>query len=314
MRSKALFAGFALALTTAATAQPAPPAPIAPEAIADEFDGAELSADWQLFHARYGWPNKLKAIDVGKTTPGALHLESYHGAWVRDLNAPFLFKTVQGDFDVRARVRMRGKDGPIPGGTWSLGGLMARVPNGMTAANWQPRRENWHFITTGVGQMAGLPMTETKGTYNSYSSLKLRPFPTGWVELRLVRVGMALFALARPEGETQWRLRDRFYRMEGSPFMQVGLIAYTTSPDVPPGPENAETENRTVNTAAKVDALFDVDWIRGRRPSFARLDYWNLPPGDGAGFMKQWYAQVSGENPLADPNLPEAEVLKLLGD
>ena len=36
--------------------------------------------------------------------------------------------------------------------------------------------------------VAAEPMTETKGTYNSYSSLKLRPFPSGWVELRLVRV------------------------------------------------------------------------------------------------------------------------------
>lgn len=45
-------------------------------------------------------------------------------------------------------------------------------------------------------------MTETRGTYNSCSSLKLRPFPTGGVELRLVRVGMVLIALARPESET----------------------------------------------------------------------------------------------------------------
>jgi hypothetical protein len=314
MRSTALIAGLGLALTIPASAQPAPPAPVAPEEIGDEFNGAELSSDWQLFHARYGWPDKLKAINVGKTTPGALHLAPYHGAWVRDLNAPFLFKTVLGDFDVRARVRMRSKESPVPGGTWSLGGLMARVPNGLTAASWEKRRENWHFITTGVGQVAGQPMTETKSTYNSYSSLKLRPFPTGWVELRLVRVGMALFALARPEGETRWRLRDRFYRMEGNPAMQVGLIAYTTSPDVPAAPENAELENRTVNKTAKVDALFEVDWIRGRRPSFAKLDYWNVAPGDGAGFLKQWYAQVSGDNPLADPNLSEAEVLKLLGD
>jgi len=27
-----------------------------------------------------------------------------------------------------------------------------------------------------------------------------------------------------------------------------------------------------------------------------------------------WYAQVSGANPLADPNLAEAEVLRLLGE
>lgn len=297
-------------------AQPvsATPAPIAPEAFRDEFDGGTLDPSWSWFHRRYGWPDKVKAADVGESTPGALHIAPTHSGWVRDLNAPFLFKTVQGDFDIRARVRMRGRDGPIPGGTWSLGGLMARVPNGLTEKSWEPRRENWHFITTGVGHEPGKPMTETKGTYNSYSSLKLRPIGSGWIELRLVRIGHALFALARSEGETAWQLRDRFYRMEMNPFMQVGLIAYTNSGDVPPGPEDAAKENRTTFPEAGVDALFEVDWVRGRRPRSIGLDYWTLDDEDGAGFTAQWYAQVSGKNPLVEPGLTDAQLLSALGD
>src|SRR5688572_8940448 len=162
-------------------------------ALSDEFDGGALTG-WTRFDEAFGWPDKIKALDVGVSTPGALHIEPYHSAWVRDLNAPFLFREVTGDFDVRARVRVRGRETDIPGGTWSLGGLMARVPARTTAERWAPRSENWHFLTTGVGQVAGEPMTETKSTFNSYSSLKLRPFPTGWVELRLVRVGMVLIA------------------------------------------------------------------------------------------------------------------------
>ena len=285
-----------LALSLIALAGAAPPDDLAP--LSDEFDGAALSPDWTMFHAAYGWPDKIKALDVGKTVPGALHLEPYHSAWVRDLNAPFLFKTVEGDFDMRARVRVRGGNGAVPGGTWSLGGLMARVPNRSSAASWQPRAENWHFITTGVGFEAGKTMTETKGTYNSYSSLKLRPWDGGWVELRLVRTGMALFALARADGDRAWQVRDRFYRMENRPAMQVGLIAYTTSDDVAPGPENAEIINRGVDAKARVDMLLDVDWIRFSRPR-TRTD-------------PDWYRQVSA-NALADPNLTEAELLKLLG-
>ena len=267
-------------------------------ALSDEFNAAQLTG-WTRFDEAFGWPDKIKAIDLGVTSPGVLHVEPYHSAWVRDLYAPFLFREVEGDFDVRARVRVRGRDGDIPGGTWSLGGLMARVPNRSTAANWTRRTENWHFITTGVGAVPGEPMTETKGTYNSYSSLKLRPFPSGWVELRLVRVGMVLIALARPDGETEWQVRDRFYRMENNPLMQVGLIAYTTSDDVPPGPENAEAINREVNTEAAVDMVLEADWIRFSRP---RLQ----GPAD-------WYGQVSA-HPLADPNLPESDLLALLGD
>ena len=267
-------------------------------ALSDEFNGPALTG-WTRFDEAMGWPDKIKAMDVGETTPGALHLEPYHSAWVRDLYAPFLFREVRGDFDVRARVRVRGHEGDVPGGTWSLGGLMARVPNRSTAADWTRRTENWHFITTGVGPVPGQPMTETKGTYNSYSSLKLRPFPSGWVELRLVRVGMVLIALARPDGESGWQVRDRFYRMETNPVMQVGLIAYTTSDDVPPGPENAEAINREVNREAAVDMVLEADWIRFSRPR--------------PQISPDWYGQVS-DHPLADPNLSEDELLALLGD
>lgn len=261
--------------------------------LSDEFDGSALSG-WTRFDQAFGWPDKIKSMEV---KGGVLRLEPYHSAWVRDLNAPFIFKDVTGDFDVRARVRVRSANGDIAGGTWSLGGLMARVPNGV-AADWRPRSENWHFITTGVGHEAGRQMTETKSTFNSYSSLKLREFPAGWVELRLVRVGMAMFALARPEGESAWRVRDRFYRMEARPAMQVGLIAYTTSPDVAPEREDPTKINPTVNRDAKVDMVMEVDWIRFAPPK---------PQVSG-----DWYAQVSA-NPLADPNLSEAALLSALG-
>ena len=274
-----------------------PPADVS--TMSDEFDGNALDPKWTRFDARYGWPDKLKAFDVGKTVPGSLHLEPYHGAWVRDLNAPFLFQTIEGDFDVRARVRVRGSANDVPGGTWSLGGLMARVPNGLDSKSWEPRRENWHFITTGVGLERGKPMTETKGTYNSFSSLKLRPFQPGWVELRLVRVGMTLFALARPDGASRWQVRDRFYRMEFNPYMQVGLIAYTTSDDVPPAREDPVKENAAVDKAPKVDMLMDVDWIRFSRPRPA--------------INAHWEEQVQ-RHPLADPNLSEEQILAALGD
>lgn len=266
--------------------------------LSDEFDDGDLEG-WTRFDQAFGWPDKLKTVNVGETTPGALHLQPYHSAWVRDLNAPFVFREVAGDFDVRARVRVRGGDGDIPGGTWSLGGLMARVPNGMTSEQWAPRAENWHFITTGVGHVAGQQMTETKGTYNSYSSLKLRPFQTGWVELRLVRVGMVVIALARPDGGGAWQVRDRFYRMENNPVMQVGFIAYTTSPDVPAGPERPQIDNQTVNRDAAVDMILEADWIRFARPR--------------PQVSRDWYHQVSA-NPLADPNLSEQDLLAPLGD
>lgn len=280
-------------LLAAAAPQPAGPA------LDDGFDGPALAADWTFFHQAHGWPDKVKALDVGRTTAGALHLEPTHSAWVRDAQAPFLFKMVAGDFDVRARVRVRGAATELPGGSWSLGGLMARVPNGRAAADWQPREENWHFVTTGIAFERGRPVTETKGTYNSQSSLKLRPFRPGWVELRLVRVGMALVALARADASEPWLVRDRWYRMAAPPAMQVGFVAYTGSDAVPPGPDARMYDNKAVSPAP-VDMALEVDWVR-----------FSAPKVRGGG---SWEAEVTGANPLADPNLPEAEVLRLLGE
>lgn len=272
-------------------------------ALSDEFNGDSLNLGrdgWTRFDQAYGWPDKIRTLDVGRSTPGVLRLAPHDAAWVRDLNAPFLFRVIQGDFDVRARLRVKGEAGDVPGGTWSLGGLMARVPNGLDAAGWRPRMENWHFITTGVGHVPGQQMTETKGTYNSWSSLKLRPFATGWVELRMVRVGVAMVVLARADGETRWQVRDRFYRMNAPAVTEVGLIAYTTSPAAPPrqGPEDPVKINGSVDRDLPVDMVMDVDWIRFARPHLT--------------VSSDWYGQVSA-NPLADPNLSEEAVLEMLG-
>jgi hypothetical protein len=267
--------------------------------LSDEFDAAASLDGWTRFDKAYGWPDKIKALDVGVATPGALRLEPYHSAWVRDLNGPFLFKTVTGDFDVRARVRVRGRDGGLPGGIWSIGGLMARTPNGLKADTWVPRRENWQFVNTGVAWEKGKPITETKATFNSFSSLKLKAYRSGWTELRLVRVGMTLFALVRPDADSPWEIRDRYYRMEPNPHMQVGLVAYTTSDDRPQEPENPEVQNRTVERDLKVDMVLEADWVRFSRPKVRS--------------KPDFYDQVT-DNRLAEPGLSDAEILALLGD
>lgn len=267
--------------------------------LGDEFDSAASLAKWKNFDTVFGWPDRLKQVDVDQTTEGALAIQPYHSAWVRDRNAAFIYQEVAGDFDVRARVRVRGARSSKPSGTWSLGGLFARFPNGNDAKTWTPFRENWHFITTGIAQEPGLTVTETKGTFNSNSSLKLRPFAEGWIELRLVRVGMMHFALARVDGEKQWHVRDRFYRMDPRPTMQVGFVAYTTSAARPDEREVPDVQNRTVETELPVDMILDVDWVRFSRPKVQ-------VPSD-------WLEQVS-RHPLADGSVTDAELLARLGD
>ena len=267
--------------------------------LSDEFESGASLAQWKLFHETHGWPNKIKQIDVNESVAGALHLQPHNSAWVRDLNAPFLYREISGDFDVRARVRVRGNETATPMDTWALGGLFARVPTPVRQDNWEPRRENWLFITTGAAHVPGEPVTETKSTVNSSSSLKLRPFVSGWVELRLVRVGNSYIAMARADGDKQWQVRDRFYRINLPPQVQVGIVAYTTSKKEPRRPENPNIINNQVDADLPVDMLMDVDYVRFRRP---RINYGN-----------DWYRGVT-ENRLADYDVSNEEVLRLLGE
>ena len=82
-----LTACLSLLVALPASAQsPIDPAPDELAALSDEFDGAALTG-WTRFDQAMGWPDKIRAIDVGETTPGTLHIEPYHSAWVRDLTA-----------------------------------------------------------------------------------------------------------------------------------------------------------------------------------------------------------------------------------
>src|SRR5687768_6875209 len=115
----------------------APPRPTTDfAALGDDFDDAATLASWKRFDQAYGWPDFVKKVAVAD---GVLHLEPYHSAWVRDRIAPFFYREVVGDFDVRARVKVHGANSDIPGGTWSLGGLLARLPNRNTEKAWEPR-------------------------------------------------------------------------------------------------------------------------------------------------------------------------------
>ena len=59
--------------------------------------------------------------------------------------------------------------------------MACEIPNGLDSSTWQPRHENWHFITVRP-VVPGHAVTETKGTYNSSSSSSCGR-SSGWVEL-----------------------------------------------------------------------------------------------------------------------------------
>ncbi|EMR01132.1 DUF1349 domain-containing protein [Cesiribacter andamanensis] len=283
--------------------QPASTAAPASAALNDDFSSAESLVNWIWFHQTEGWPDKMNRLTVEN---GRLVFEPGTSGWFADYQAPFLYKEVRGDFDVRMRIKAEALGGGISHTTWSLGGLMVRVPKRSTKENWQPRQENWFFITTGVAANAGEQVIESKYTLNSKSNLKLRPARAEWITLRAVRVGHAFILLYQYEGE-HWQVHERFYIADWPPVLQVGINGYTNSEALPQEVRfgDALQQNSTVYTGiGKNDLRLLVDWVQFKMPvvSFSETNR-----------AMEWYNNVA-RNTLTDYSLTNEALLAMLGD
>jgi hypothetical protein len=280
------FAGALGALALAVASAADAPTPSVAD-ISDEFDDAASLAGWTSFEPSHGWPDHLRSA---KVVDGVLEIEPWTSGWYAEFHAPFLHREVTGDFLVTTRIAANGLTGEIPASTWSLAGLMAREPRAVTPSDWQPRGENWLFITTGIADRAGRPVYETKTTVNSRSNLKLRPAPSGWVELGIARLGPSFFLLVKDHAG-QWRVQERFHRMDLPRTLQVGLVAYTDWDSAGALQRDPQRFNTTVLRDGKPDLKARVDWLR-HRPL-------RLPAG-------------VDPRPLTDHAVPEAEILALI--
>ncbi|HXE57803.1 MAG TPA: hypothetical protein VNK43_07375 [Gemmatimonadales bacterium] len=238
--------------------------------LGDEFDDPASLAGWRWHHEAEGWPSHLRRAQVDTTGAGHLYLEPATSAWYADWYGPYLFKEVAGNFDVTVRLHATGLAGGLPERTWSLAGLMVREPRQAAGpAQWTPFRENWLFLTTGIGDATGRPVFETKSTVNSRSNLKLRPACAGWVELRIVRVREAFVLLSRCPGEA-WTVRDRMLRRDLPQRVQVGVVAYTDWESILArfGRDPLAFDTTGMRDGAP-DLGVRVDYVRFRRPPAA---------------------------------------------
>lgn len=270
----------------------------------DEFNDAQSISQWKLFHETEQWNSKIKKMDVNTTEKGCLYLEPYSSGWYADLQAPFLYKEITGDFDVRAKIKVKGKNTEIPQALWSLAGLMVRQSKKTTSADWQPKSENWMFITTGIAEDPKLIVLETKNTLNSASSLKLRPSGGGWMELRIVRIGSSFILMYKLEKDKTWTIQERFYRPMLPATLQVGLNAYTDYQSIDPKitRDNPFEFNKTNFTQGKPDLVLLVDYIRFNKPKMT------LQKSDNV-----WYNNVFHNN-LTDYSISNEKILSMLGN
>lgn len=195
----------------------------------DEFDDSSTISNWQRFHEAEGWPDRLINLSINENSSGALFMEPTSSGWFHDLDSPFLFKEVEGDFIVTTRVRATGNNFISPQRTYSLAGIFIRAPRNITPESWVPGVEDWMFISTGAGDVPGVAKFEVKNTVDSNSILELSAADTGWVELRLQRLNEVYTINYRFDGQDWAHLRT--YEPPERPIMpqrlQVGMVAYT---------------------------------------------------------------------------------------
>jgi hypothetical protein len=270
-----------------------------------EFTSPDEMSKWKWLHETEGWPEKVRSKNI---KDGKLMLEMGTSGWFAEKNAPFLYKEIAGDFDVRARIRACGVGTDISQTTWSLGGLMVRVPKKSGKDQWKPKEENWMFMTTGVAEEPGKQVIETKYTINSKSNLKLRDAKAEWITLRITRVGNAFIMMYKYDQDKKWTVHDRFYLVDWPGVLQVGLNGYTNSNAVPGNilwGDPLKFNSETFDHLGKPDFLLTVDFVHFSKP---KINY-NAEGNQG----KQWLNQVYA-NRLVDYSVTNDEVLKLLGD
>jgi hypothetical protein len=259
---------------TAALAQTQPPAPADIRGVTTRFDSPAALAAWRQ-HNVPGFSPKWQPPAV---QDGALVLRPLSSGWFEDMQAGHLYREIEGNFVVTTRIRVEGTRAPLPQTLFSLAGIFIRAPReGLTAANWQPGRENWLFFSLGTAFPAGTPQFEVKTTFNSLSTLRISDaaaaYPNGrpaWVELRVARQGELFSLLHRVEGQREFTLLDQFIRPDLPAMLNVGLTAYSDW--------NTETNHypdfvahNTRPAPNNADLVARVERIEFRRPTVDRF-------------------------------------------
>jgi hypothetical protein len=258
-------------------------------ALSDEFDSAASLAKWQRVEKVEGWNNdQLEKVDASATRAGWLTMVPYTSTWYQDYRGILLFKPVNGDFMVTAKLHVSGRSGGPPRAQFSLGGLMIRTPRTITPSTWRQGTENYVFLSVGAANEPGRFQFEVKTTINSDSQLVTAPAPSGDALIRLVRVGESVIALRN--SDDGWTVHRRYRRGDFPATLQVGMTCYTDYPGA--SRMDPPTHNRSVIRDGNPDLIAQYDYIRFARPKV---------PSSLAG------------RELDDPSISDAQLLAFLG-
>lgn len=88
------------------------------------------------------------------------------------------------------------------------------------------RESRWNDRSRAVPTVDELDRAGTPIGPNDLLIAATAPAKSGWVELRIVRVGPSFILLSKYDGEA-WQVRERFHRSDLPRNVQVGFNVYT---------------------------------------------------------------------------------------
>ncbi|BCM88980.1 hypothetical protein IAD21_00822 [Abditibacteriota bacterium] len=229
--------------------------------LSDEFNGDSDFKSWQKLQIE-GWADKWQSATPAD---GVLTIIPRSSGWYEDNFGGLLYREIEGDFSVSARVRAKGKNSALPRTLFSLVGVFVRSPHEVTAQNWKRGQENWLFFSTGCADKAGTPQFEIKSTVNSVSKLEVRPAATGWIQVKITRSGANFQLAAKRDEDAEWTPIKTIERPDFPTKLQVGLTAYSDWGSVQQVYPNYELYNTQGTPQNNADLVADVDWIHFER-------------------------------------------------
>jgi hypothetical protein len=250
------------------------------EQFSTRFDKPDALNGWRE-HRVAGFSEKWAKPAIEN---GLLVLRPTSSGWFEDMQAGHLYREIDGNFVVTTRLKVTGTQALLPQRSFSLAGLFIRVPRpGLTAANWQPGKENWMFFSLGTAFPAGTPQFEVKTTFNSLSTLFItdasNAYDTAakWVDLRIARQGELFSLLQRIEGASEFTLVEQFIRPDLPKKLNVGITAYADWDSAAPIYPDFKKYN-TQAPAMKADLVAQIERIDFRRPTVDRFPVATLDP------------------------------------
>lgn len=217
--------------------------------LSDEFNNPTTpeASGWYNINTVEGWnAEQLETYNISITEPGHLVMIPHSCVWYGRKRGPFLFKYVNGDFVFTTEVHVTGRDGSsVPTSTFSLAGIMVRVPteitnaSTLTARQWEEQiSENYIFLSTGRadGSCRSCPYSvcnyppphlEVKNTTDNTSCLEISPIESQTVILRIARIGSEFFVLYKRPADEGFTLHRQYSTTDFPNRLQVGLVAYT---------------------------------------------------------------------------------------